>query len=244
MKNLYLVILLLVTSGLIQSKTKAQQNAQLRPDPVVATEIQQGSPLAITPKPHWFDEQTFEIYVVVKNISDKRITAYATATFNLSQPNSQRACFMHSFAGPGKMLLPDKSDGKSQWNRTDNNNKIPNLEFGVDFVEFSDGSTWGTDRCQMKEYLDGYRSGLRAARELFKKAVPEVGGEQLIAELSKGPVEIEVPQGHSARWITSFKSGVEGMRSSVLRAYQERGVPEIKIELSRPIDASENPEEK
>lgn len=64
----------------------------------------------------------------------------------------------------------------------------------------------------------------------------------MIAELSKGPVPIDVPVGHSDRWIQSFKSGIEGMRDSLLRAYQQRGLPEIDIELSRPIDASENPD--
>jgi hypothetical protein len=140
------------------------------------------------------------------------------------------------------MLRRDKTDGKSTWNRTDEENKVPQLEFAVDFVEFSDGGTWGTDYCQAKEFLDGYRSGLRAARKLFKGMLAEVGGEQLITELTKGPVEIEEPLGNSDRWIKAFRSGIEGMRSSVVRAYQERGLPEIDIELSRPIDASENPD--
>jgi len=69
--------------------------------------------------------------------------------------------------------------------------------------------------------------------------VSEVGDEQFIAEISKGPVKIDVPVGHSDRWMDSFRSGIEGMRSSVLRAYQERGLPRSDIELNRPIDASE-----
>ena len=223
-----------------QSSPPQQQDAKSRSDPVVTTQVQPESPLTITAKPHWFDEKIFEIYVVVKNVADKPVTAYATTWLNLSLANSDKACFIHSFPGPGKMLTRDKSDGKSHWNKTDSENKPPQLEFAIDFVEFSDASTWGTDYCQAKEYLDGFRSGLKTARAVFKKIVSEAAGEQLIAELSEGPVEIDVPVGHSDRWIESFKSGIEGMRTRVLRAYQERGLPEIDIELSRPIDASEN----
>jgi len=227
----------------MQAQSRAPQlpNANLRPDPIVTTQVQPESPLTIVAKPHWFDEKIFEIYVVVKNVGDKPVTAYATTSSNLSVPSSPKACFIHSFPAPGKTLRRDKTDGKSTWNRTDEENKPPQLEFAVDFVEFLDGSTWGTDYCQVKEYLDGRRSGLRAARKLFKLMLAEVGGEQLIAELNKGPVKIEEPLGNSNRWLEAFRSGVEGMRSSVLRAYQERGLPEIDIELSRPIDASDNP---
>jgi hypothetical protein len=198
--------------------------------------------LTITTKPRWFDEKIFEIYVVVKNVGDKPVTAYATTWLNLSSANLDKACFIYSFPGPGKMLTPDKSDGKSHWNQTDGENKPPQLEFAVDFVEFSDGSTWGTDYCQAKEYLEGFRAGLRAARTLFKKMVAEAGGQRLIDDLNKGPVKIDTPPGRSDRWVEAFRSGIEGMRSSVLRAYQERGLPEIDIELNRPIDASETPE--
>jgi len=225
-----------------QSRAPQQRNAKPRPDPIVTRQAQPDSPLTINPQPRWFDEKTFEIYIVVKNIADKPVTAYATTSSNLSVPNSPKACFIYSFPGPGKMLTGGKSDGKSHWNQTDRENMAPQLEFAVDFVEFSDGSTWGSDYCQAKEYLDGYRSGVRAARKLFKVMLAEVGGEQLITELNKGPVKIEEPPRHSDRWIKAFRSGIEGMRNSVLRAYQERGLPEIDIELSRPIDASEHPE--
>ncbi len=246
MENLFLSILfslaLVPLQGQGQSSPPPQQNANARPEPVVTTKAQPESPLIITTKPRWFDEKIFEIYVIVKNVGDKPVTAYATTWLDLSLPNSNKACFIYSFPGPGKILKRDKSDGKSHWSNTNSENKPPPLEFATDFVEFADGSTWGMDYCQAKEHLDGYRAGARAARTLFKSTVGEVGGEQFIAEISKGPVQIDVPVGHSDRWRDSFRSGIEAMRTSVLRAYQERGLPEIDIELNRPIDASETPE--
>jgi hypothetical protein len=242
--SLLLCILLLLASAQLaqQSISPSQQKANSRPEPPVTTQTQPESPLTITAKPRWFDEKIFEIFVVVKNIADKPVTAYATTSSNLSVPNSPKACFIHSFPAPGKMLRQEKTDGKSTWNKTDEENKPPQLEFAVDFVEFSDGSTWGTDYCQAKEHLEGFRAGLRAARTLFKKIVAEAGSQSLIDDLIKGPVEIDAPPEHSDRWVEAFRSGVEGMRSSVLRAYNERGLPEIDIELGRPIDASETPE--
>lgn len=235
------LLLLACTPLQAQSPPAPQQNASPRPDPKVTTRVQPEAPLTISAKPRWFDDKTFEIYVVVKNVGDKPITAYATTYVNLSAPSSNKPCFIYRFPWPGKMLMRDKSDGKSQWNRTDNENKAPQLEFAIDFVEFSDGSTWGADDCQAKEYLDGIRSGLKAARKLFKVSLAEAGAEQLIADLKKGPVRIEEPFGHSDRWIEAFRMGIEAMRESILRAYQERGFPEIDIELNRPIDSSDTP---
>lgn len=243
MGRLLLGILLLASPQMAeQSISPSQQKANSRPEPPVTTQAQPESPLTLTAKPRWFDEKTFEIYLVVKNIADKPVTAYATTSSNLSAPNSQKACFIYSFPAPGKMLRRDKTDGKSTWNGTDEQNKPPRLEFAVDFVEFSDGSTWRTDSCQAKEHLEGFRAGLRAARSLFREIVAEAGSQKLIDDLIEGPVKADTPTGHSSRWAEAFQSGVEGMRSSVLRAYQERGLPEIDIELSRPIDASETPE--
>ena len=244
MENLLLCILLLLVSAPLQARSNPppQQNANSRSDPIVTTQTQPEAPLIITAKPRWFDDKTFEIYVVVKNVGDKPITAYATTWSNLSAPSSNKPCFIYRLPWPGKMLTRDKSDGKSQWNGTDSENKPPQLEYAIDFVEFSDGSTWGPDYCQAKEHLDGYRSGLKTARKLFKVRLAEAGAEQLIADLKKGPVKIEEPPGHSDRWIEAFRMGIEGMRESILRTYQERGSPEIDIELSRPIDPSDTPE--
>jgi hypothetical protein len=234
-------VLVLLLCLLQQSTPQQHEDAKSRSNPVVAIQVQPDSPLILTSRTKWFDEKTFEIYIVVINAGNKSITAYTTTRLNLSAPNSNKDCFIQRFPGPGKMLLRDKSDGKSEWYGTDNNGMVPKLEFAVDFVEFSDGSTWGSDYCQTKEYLDGYRSGLKSARALFKEIVAKQGGEKLIAELKQAPMQIDVPPGHSKRWIENFMAGIEGMRSNVLRAYEQLGLPEVDIVLSRPIDASENP---
>jgi hypothetical protein len=241
LKSSLICILILTGSAFAQAQsTTNQQTSNSRPDPVVTTQVDPASPLEITTRPRWFDEKTFEIYVVVKNISQKAITAYATTTYNLSVPDLSKACVIHTLPVPGKILTKGKSDGKSQWNGTDTANKLPQLELAVDFVEFSDGTTWGIDYCQAQEHLDGYRAGLRTARALFKQMLTDNDGEKLIAELNKGPLNIDSPSGHSDLWEKSFKSGIEAMRGSVIRAYQERGFPEIEIELNRPIGPSEN----
>jgi hypothetical protein len=241
LKNLVICILILTGPAFAQAQsTINQQKSNSRPDPVVTIQVDPASPLEITTRPRWFDEKTFEIYVVVKNISEKSITAYATTTYNLSVPDLSKACFIYTLAVPGKILTKGKSDGKSQWNGTNSDNKLPQLEFAVDFVEFADGTTWGVDYCQAKEHLDGYRAGLRTARALFKQMLTDSGAEKLIAELNRGPLNIDSPSGHSDLWEKSFKSGIERMRESVIQAYQQRGFPEIEIELNRPIGPSEN----
>src|SRR6185503_4269096 len=107
--SLLLCILLLLASAQLaeQSIFPSQQKANSRPEPPVTTRPQPESPLEITAKPRWFDEKIFEIYVVVKNIADKPVTAYATTSSNLSVPNSHKTCFIHSFPIPGKMLRRD-----------------------------------------------------------------------------------------------------------------------------------------
>jgi hypothetical protein len=109
----------------------------------------------------------------------------------------------------------------------------------VDFVEFTDGTTWGADACQSAELLAGQRAGAREARKLLREVFDTGGADAVIETLKSGLPRAEPPPDRSRVWRHGFGSGFGGYVSRIKRADEEWGFTEIEYALGRPIDALE-----
>lgn len=110
----------------------------------------------------------------------------------------------------------------------------------MDFVEFTNGTTWGIDACQSTEKLSGLRAGAMAAREKLVTLRDQDNGRALVNLLKLMPPMLDAPDGHSPVWVKSFHGGVSGFFDRVKRANHEGGLPEAERVLRLPIDASED----
>lgn len=190
------------------------------------------------------------IFIVVENVGDRPIRAFATRrdTSVAGRP----ACFLNNLM-PGKVLRRGQTDGKTTWQGY--SQSTPTI--WVDFIEFTDGSTWGADDCHTLDRLNGERAGARGIRELLLKLLTKGGPDEVLkfirqhdekikAARARGDLLVEEglsllepPPGHSIIFNEGFRFGVSTMVGRVQAANDVWGASEIESALRRPYDASE-----
>ena len=213
-----------------------------RQKPMVNVQQQPGAPLRITLTTRWAtpDEQMLEIYAVVENVGDMEIRAYALRSSTADGSQVPGACLLHNSQSRGKILRPGDSDGKSTWRPFRPDSPKSNIELSLDFVEFTNGSTWGVDDCQSAERLSGLRAGGFAAKDKAAKELDQNNGRSLISLLKSDAPILQAPDGHSPVWVEGFQEGVRTLVERVRRANEEGRLPEVERVLRLPLDASEN----
>jgi hypothetical protein len=229
--------------SLSQYKTLSQPDAPLR---LVSAETKWATPgEASRIRP------AVSIHFVVENIDERNVRAYTT-TYDAGAIGTPKGCLSTNFL-PGKILRPGQKHGIGSW-------RSPwpaDLEqsVGIDYVELSDGTVWGADKCQFGERLNGERSGARAQREVLLKILQDEGPDavlkfirenyeneaarQAIIRGEKPKIPIEPPSGHSKTWEEGFAFGARVVVDRVVSGNREWGFTEVEVALKRPYDASE-----
>jgi hypothetical protein len=237
-----IVCLLMVTAALSQSTSAAKLLSlpdDLPPPPKVEVESPPDSALHITVRTKWVNVSPpgIELALKVKNISsDKAVRAYATRqAFTADEP--PQGCFLLNVIKRGKVLQPGQSEVRSTWRGYPLDSRKPILLF-IDFVEFTDGSTWGADGCQSAQYLAGARAGAKMLAERSERVLEDLGAAAMMKSLKQIAGEIDVPVAESQAWQSGFRSAIEQMVQRLRDAVSEGGLPEIEPALKRPYDAS------
>jgi hypothetical protein len=108
----------------------------------------------------------------------------------------------------------------------------------VDFVEFTDGSTWGEDVFESASRLAGQRVGAKAALERFRELRRQVEIEELIRVIDKEVEQITMPSDQKEIWKDGYKSGAASIRERIKRAYKNGGAAAAEAELKKPFDTA------
>lgn len=219
--------------------------APAREKPPVRTQEQPDAPLRLTSETKWAlpDQQSLEVYFKVENVGGRPVRAY---TVRFGGPGGGSVggdgCVFDSAHKAGKILQPGKSAGRSTWRSVPPSEVTSPVEIWVDFVEFADGSVWGTDTCQSAEWLDGLRAGGRVARRLFTKQLRERGLDALMTRLYVDDPDLAPPEGHSDVWKKAFRGAVNSVRERIRSANEDGGLPEVEDTLKKAFDAADDPQ--
>lgn len=173
----YTVVTLLIavlTASAVRAQSPGQENPpsssqQKIPGPeVYKVKPQPDSPLRLSVQTYWLDakletkgvfQNGYEAYRSVENVSDRVVSAYA-----IRPPRGiEIPGFCVRNLPPDKALQPGQSEGMSSWDSYSPSTPVHTFE--VDFVEFTDGTTWGADLCRSAESLAGQRAGGGAAAD-------------------------------------------------------------------------------
>jgi hypothetical protein len=229
----FLVALAFVAMGNASHAQSAEQKNSPTSVPKVEIVSQPESPLqilSVQTKSRPGNGSLIEVSITVENYSPKPISAYATR-----DPNDDgNRCFVLSANSPGKALRQAQSEVRTTWQSDNPSAQMRRL---VDFVEFTDGTTWGTDTCQTAEYLASRRAGAREARKLLLEIFEAAGADAVLSRLKAGVTPVDPPANQSPKWKQGFRSGFESFVERVNQANQEWGYTEIESALRRPIDA-------
>jgi hypothetical protein len=197
------VLLAAVMLSLAASARAPEEGPGQTPEPPrVLVEEQPGSPLRIlSVATKWATPARtgVELYVTVENVGGKAVSAYATRDAAAGRPDEGpqgwRMCLLISAQSPGKALRPGRSEGRSTWTGYDPSARLRRV---VDFVEFTDGSTWGEDLCGATRGLAAGRAGAREARRRLRE-VFEGGGADAVVESLKA-MKVSPPEGLEDEW--------------------------------------------
>jgi hypothetical protein len=118
------------------------------------------------------------------------------------------------------------------------------LKLAIDFIEFSDGTTWGSDTRNSRDRLDGMRVGARTEKQrlmaLLKTTGPAAVSEYVATGEVTSDIEAEKATNHSVEWRQGFRSGTGAIRSRFKRFARGSLPSQIELELNRPFDSSED----
>jgi hypothetical protein len=216
---------------LFASAQGPQDGARL---PVVIQTEQEGAPLRIvstfveTPSP----ERTV-VRVMVRNQDSRKIRAL-TLTANA-------LVYFYNLTGRASVLPP--ANIKTFDLHYAGEMRPEKINVAVDFVEFSDGTTWGPDVSNYKDRLAGEREGAKAERRRLRELFGAKGQGPLRDRLEAGEQgESSRPEaaGRTAAWAEGYSSGVMAMRHRVRQALQTGNPDNIRDELTKPYDTSED----
>lgn len=102
------------------------------------------------------------------------------------------------------------------------------VKLSIDFIEFSDGSTWGPDSFNSADDLAGEDVGLRSSVQ----SLSEISKTKGLNALTNN-VDIPTPPGKSLSWQRGFQRGTRTVSERLNRAYKKGGQEQLQAEWER-----------
>lgn len=231
--------ILLNKNGYVSLATSNVSKPMLQPaaSPVVSAQPESNTPLqissvSVTLKNPLEPEANF----VVTNVSNKPISAYAirhTVTFGSASSEGATVRNSNSIAA---VLQPTHSE-PGVFEGEAFSTPVQSINLAVDFVEFTDGKTWGADKFKSAEKLAGQRAGAAALVKHLAKLLETDPGATATA-IAENNIEVSSPSGNSEAWLDGFREGVNFQLGRLRYANEQGGVSGIASELQQPFDAS------
>jgi hypothetical protein len=195
--------------------------------------------LSTTGQIRWVEsaQNGIEVSIRVENISEKAVRAYTTRNWVVGMSENHKGCFLMNIIKPGKVLQPGDNELRTTWRSYFSESQEP-VHLVVDFVEFTDNSTWGIDSCDSAQSLAGARAGARTVTEKLRRVLEERGPRALMSVLDSVAEECRPPNEQGATWQKGFLAGVQTIIDRVRQVSYESGITEVGDALKQPYDAS------
>lgn len=201
--------------------------------PTVTVQGQPGSPIGISSivlnSP---DPLEPEFTYLVSNESRKPIDAYAIR-YVVSAGGQLSEAFELRIGDSAETVL---APGQVEWGTfvgQTSSQPVRSIELVVDFVGFSDGTTYGRDRHKFADHLSGHRAGARAEADRLTRIRTGKGLEAVLSAIAGGDEGAPAPAGQSTQWAEGFRGGAAALRGRLKRAHQEGGTSKVEEELQR-----------
>ncbi|HEX6189049.1 MAG TPA: hypothetical protein VFZ40_13305 [Pyrinomonadaceae bacterium] len=112
------------------------------------------------------------------------------------------------------------------------------ISFSIDYVEFEDGSKWGSDTFDSASSLAGERDGFRQAVAALTDRFRTQPVDSLSTDLDQTIDAVSTPRDHSANWNQGFHRGLNIVRARLKRAQANGGKEKLVTEWERIVAES------
>lgn len=178
-----------------------------------------------------------EFTYLVSNKSQKNIDAYAIRYVVASGGQLAEAVELRVGDSPDTVLTPGQVEWGTFTGQT-SSQPVRSIELIVDFVRFSDGTTYGRDKHKSAEQLNGHRAGVRAEADRLIEIRTKKGLEAVLSAITSADGGASAPSGQTPQWEEGFRVGIATLRGRLKRAQQEGGTIKVE-ELLRKSSSSE-----
>jgi hypothetical protein len=219
-----------------QLATTTPQRAQLAktPPPIVTVQPQMDTPLVVSaPRIVGGNQEYKEIAFDLINVSDKPIRAYAikqeeevagtrlgtVILINLDLTNSPRLPVNQLTTAFNTFdLIPSKE---------------AHVSLSIDYVEFSDGTTWGPDSANSADRSAGQRAAMQVLSKQLRSLLSVDNPNEVMSAIKTAAASIEPPADRSDEWKGAFRLALSSIVSHLKRTQAKGGLNEVDRELRR-----------
>jgi hypothetical protein len=171
------------------------------------------------------------------NVSSKAIRAYAIKQALETEAHAGKVLFIGLDGNNKPALQPNQMttifDGYEPSSPDDQQ-----LNFSVDYVEFSDGTKWGPDSANSAERSEGQRAAAYLVTQHLLKILNNGRPSEVLAAIENGQAKIEPPSGRSYAWKEGFRFGCTSTAEHLKRAQGagrlDRELRELAQKFKRP----------
>lgn len=169
------------------------------------------------------------INLVIQNVSEKKIKAYVIAhSYSVAPSAAGTSSSFHQEFVPGEIVFDSIGEARA------NVKAGVKLLLSLDFVRFTDGTTWGPDSQQQSQYISGQIEGETRAAAQISRLLEYLNTEAVVSILSKTTSETDPPferKSESEKWWRGATSGYRGFVFKLQSAYQSDGIAGVKRKL-------------
>lgn len=214
---------------------KKPQPADTRP-PIVTVQSQMGTPLVLSARRIvGGNEEYSEIAFDLVNVSDKPIRAYAIKqeVAVAGTPRSGTALFINLDLSNSPRLPINQIT--TTFNTFD---LIPSKEaqqvsLSIDYVEFSDGTSWGPDSAKFAVQSAGQRAAMLVLSKRLRSFLSVGDPDEVMRAIETSAASVEPPDRRSDEWKEAFRLARTSIVSRLKRAQTKGGLNQVDRELRR-----------
>lgn len=233
-----LFTLLLISVSAISAQTEFSVYPQ--PDsPLQISNIVQRSETSVDDLGRTWESQIVDY--TLQNVSDKTIRAYTLREFSREFDTDLGGIASSYKLSGGGMFMPNQLSNEQMGgsSRTLVGPDYPKMKqsskLAIDFIVFTDGSTWGKDLSNSAQHFAGIKAGIKTILESLKKSNQQGDIESFIKTLNEMK-ELTPPDEQSEKWKKGFRIGSNSIKSQLKRAYETRGKKGVEVELQKLFD--------
>ncbi len=217
---LIIFTLLLVQTSFAQVDEKLKQTEQ-----AVTVEVlsQTDSPVLITFLNVENSALSYQsVNYTIQNLSDKPIRGLV-----ILHDGATASIFLNKLFQSGQVIYSETAIERNNIKRKNT------VTLSVDYVEFMDGSSWGSDTRKLSEIIAGTWEGQKQAIGKLREIIKNNDSEALTKLLEQEITELIVPtpdKGKSDTWQRGFRTGYRGIISTFQRQ-QDKQIKTISEKL-------------
>jgi hypothetical protein len=213
----FVILLRSSANNSMATRLALSQRAQQKV-PAIRSQVQPEAPLVISAlRTVSWDGNNLEVAMDLVNVSSKSIRGYAIKQALQTEVQSGQVLFTSLDINNKAALQPNQLTTTFDVYQASSSDDLQ-LNFSVDYVEFSDGTKWGPDSAKSAERSEGQRAAGAILSQRLLKLLNNGRPTDVLSAIERGDANIEPPVGRSPEWKEGFRFGGKSIEQRLKRA--------------------------